>query len=593
MQATLTATEKLTKGGEFLIRPFTADETAIPEARTEEQNAIGDMCNTFIATEILPQVEALDAMKDPLLMPSLLDKAGALGLLGVSIPETYGGLGLDVSTAMLTTEILGSANSFSVAVLAHTGIGTLPIYYYGTPAQKAKYLPRLASGEWKASYCLTEPGAGSDARSGKTRAELTADGEHYVINGQKMWITNGGFADVFTVFAQVDGNKFTAFIIEKGTPGISMNEEEKKMGIKGSSTRQIFFTDVKVPIENLLGEIGKGHHVAFNILNIGRLKLSAACVGSCKRVIELSVRYATERQQFGQPIGEFGAIMHKMAEQAIRTYSCEAATYRAAHDIDRMEQQLLASGSSTDSALLAAAEEFASECAIMKVHGSEVLDYVCDEGVQIYGGYGFSAEYPMDRAYRDSRINRIYEGTNEINRMLSVSYLLKRAIDGKLDLFPAAMAVQQELLAGTETPLGTGEFAHEHRLAANLKKAVLMVAGAAAQKYTTAINKEQEILMSIADMLMETYVYESTLLRVEKLVQLHGADAAERQMDILRCLGLDAAARTDLAGRTAEGEMLKGLLGGLRKLTRTEPYNTVAARRRISQHLTEKQTYAF
>ncbi len=589
-----------TKGGQFLLQEYAGSDIFIPEEFNEEQNAIAQMCRDFVDHEVMPNVPALDDMKDPTLMPNLLKKAGEQGLLGVSIPQQYGGFGLDTNTAMRATEILGSAHSFSVALLAHTGIGTLPILYFGTEEQKAKYLPKLASGEWLACYCLTEPGSGSDALGAKSKAVLSKDGKEYLLNGQKMWITNGGFADILTVFAKIDGEQFTGFIVEKGYPGITMNEEEKKMGIKGSSTRQIFFTDVKVPANNLLGEVGKGHRIAFNILNIGRLKLGAATLGSSKLVITQSVKYAMERHQFGKAIASFGAIQTKLADMAIYAFSSESATYRATNDVNNMEMDLLAQGKSFEVALLTAAQEFAAECSIMKVHGSECLDFCVDEGVQIYGGYGFSAEYPMDRAYRDSRINRIYEGTNEINRMLSVSYLLGKTMKGELDLFSAAMAVQKEL---TSVPEFGGSddgkpFAAERAYVKNLKKAVLMVAGAAAQKYMQKLQDEQEILMSLADMLMDVYVSESTLLRVEKLVSMQGEAAVQEQIDIMRTLIVEAQDRVESYGKRAinamaEGDMLRMMLMGLKRFTKSEPYNTVAAKRRIAAKMLDKGGWCF
>jgi alkylation response protein AidB-like acyl-CoA dehydrogenase len=589
----------LTKGGEFLVKEYAPDAIFIPEEFSEEQRSIGQMCRDFVDHEVMPKVPALDDMKDPQLMPDLLRKAGEQGLLGASVPQEYGGFGLDLNTSMLTTEELGSAHSFSVALLAHTGIGTLPILYFGTPEQKAKYLPKLASGEWKAAYCLTEPGSGSDALGAKSKAVLSPDKKHYILNGQKMWITNGGFADVYTVFAKIDGEHFTGFIVERNYPGISMNEEEKKMGIKGSSTRQIFFNDVKVPVENVLGEIGKGHKIAFNILNIGRLKLSAATLGSSKRVITQAVKYANERNQFGKPIASFGAIQEKLAGMAIYAYSNESATYRATNDINNYEQKLLAEGKPYEVALLAAAQEFASECSVMKVHGSECLDFCVDEGVQIFGGYGFSAEYPMDRAYRDSRINRIYEGTNEINRMLSVSYLLGKTMKGELDLFSAAMAVQKELTSVPDFGSSDeGLMAAEKRYIRNLKKAILMVAGAAAQKYMQKLQDEQEILMAVADMLMDTYVAESTLLRTAKLVSLKGEAAAQGQIDMTRVLLAETQDRVNAAGKRAinamaDGDMQRIMLMGLKRFTKNDGYNTIAAKRRIAKQLIEKNAWCF
>ena len=405
------------KGGEFLIKDSRAEDLFIPEEMNEEHRMMADMANDFLDKEVTPYLDRIDAQEEGL-MQSILDKAGALGLLSVSLPEEYGGLGKDFTTGMLITEALGAGHSFSVAMAAHTGIGTLPILYYGTDAQKKKYLPKLATGEWKASYCLTEPGSGSDALAAKTKAILESDGKNYVLNGQKMWITNAGFADLFIVFAQIDGDKFTGFIVEKNAVGLSLGNEEHKMGIKGSSTRQVFFSDCKVPAENVLGEIGKGHLIAFNILNIGRAKLAAAALGAAKKVCSTSIAYALGREQFKIPIAKFGAIRYKLAEQAIRVFACESAMFRISDYIDEKEKALIAEGKNFSQALLGAAEEYAVECAMLKVYGSETLDYVVDEGVQIFGGYGYLKDFPIERIYRDARICQIYEGTSDIQRLV-------------------------------------------------------------------------------------------------------------------------------------------------------------------------------
>jgi hypothetical protein len=528
-----------------------------------------------------------------------MDTAGELGLLGIAVPEDYNGFGKDFITSMLITEKLGAGHSFAVAAAAHTGIGTLPILYFGNTDQKAKYLPKLATGEWKASYCLTEPGSGSDALAAKTKAMLSPDGKHYILNGQKMWITNAGFADLFIVFAQVDGDKFTGFIVEKTMPGLSLGEEEHKMGIKGSSTRQVFFTDCKVPVENLLGEVGKGHLIAFNILNIGRAKLAGAALGGCKCAATVSVNYANTREQFKLPIAKFGAIRHKLAEQAIRTYVLESALYRASFQIDDKEKELLAGGLEFAKALLGAAEQYAVECAILKVFGSEVLDYVVDEGVQIFGGYGYSSDYPMDRAYRDSRINRIFEGTNEINRMLILDMLLKRAMKGELDLMTPATEVQKELLAIPDFGAGdNAPFSVEKKTIANMKKAVLMVAGAAVQKFMMQLAKEQEIIMNIADMIIEIYTSESVLLRVERLTAIRGAEAVSAQNDILKTYLSDSVERLNTAGKNAinsfaEGDEHRMMLMGLKRFTKSTPFNAKEARRRIAKELIEANKYCF
>jgi alkylation response protein AidB-like acyl-CoA dehydrogenase len=592
------SSEHTIKGGEFLIRESNADSTFIPNEFTEEHKMMASMADEFLEAEVFPFLDKIDSMQDGL-MESILDKAGELGLLGITVPEKFGGFGKDFITSMLLTEKLGAGHSVAVAVAAHTGIGTLPILYFGNDEQKSKYLPKLASGEWKASYCLTEPGSGSDALAAKTKAILDADGKNYILNGQKMWITNAGFADLFIVFAQVDGDKFTGFIVEKGATGMSLGEEEHKMGIKGSSTRQVFFSDCKVPAENLLGEIGKGHHIAFNILNIGRAKLAGAALGGCKKATSLSVAYANEREQFKLPISKFGAIKHKLAEQAIKTYVMESSLYRVSFQIDQMEKELISQGKDFAHALLGAAEEYAVECAILKVLGSEVLDYVVDEGVQIYGGYGFSSDYPMDRAYRDSRINRIFEGTNEINRLLIVDMLLKRAMKGSIDLMTPAQNIQNELMeipdfGGTELSF----FEKAEKVVANMKKAVLMVAGTAVQKYMMELAKEQEIIMNISDMIIETYACESTLLRVKKLSNTKTEEELSVFKDIMQTWMYDSGDRIHIAGKNAinsisEGDESRMLLMGLKRFTKVEPFNSKEARRRIAKKLIGENKYPF
>ncbi len=586
------------KGGAFLINDSDYNANFIPEEFNEEHKLMAETAHSFLQQYVNPQLDKIDAMETGL-MSSLIDKAGELGLLGVAIPEQYGGFGKDFITSILMTEVLGAGHSFSVAMAAHTGIGTLPILYFGNDAQKEKYLSKLATGEWKGSYCLTEPGSGSDALAAKTKAVLSEDGKHYILNGQKMWITNAGFADVFTVFAQVDGDKFTGFIVEKSFDGISLGEEEHKMGIKGSSTRQVFFSDCKVPVENVLGEIGKGHLIAFNILNIGRAKLAAAALGGGKQVINQSVEYANTRMQFKLPIAKFGAIRHKLAEQAIRTFAVESAIYRVSDLIEAKEIELEQSGKNANSALLGAAEEYAVECAILKVAGSELLDFVVDEGVQIFGGYGFSADFPMDRSYRDSRINRIFEGTNEINRLLIVDMLLKRAMKGELDLMSPAMAIQKELMSipdfGAEDE---SLFSAEKKTLSQLKKSILMVAGTAVQKFMMSLAKEQEILMNIADMVIDVFVVESLLLRLQKLVLMKGENACRLELDILRVYISDVIDRVNINGRTAINSMCEGdeqrmLLMGVKRFTKPSLFNTKDARRRVATVLCEANRYCF
>lgn len=595
------AEKKAIKGGEFLIRETQASDIFTPEDFNEEQKMIRQQCEDFLAKEVWPKLDEIDSMKDPKLMPHILDKAGELGLLGTSVPQELGGFGMDFNTSMLVAEVLGAGHSVAVAVSAHTGIGTLPILYYGNDAQKQKYIPKLASGEWKAAYCLTEPDSGSDANSGKTKAVLSKDGKHYLITGQKMWITNGGFADIYIVFAKIDNDKnLTGFIVEKGFGGITMNEEEKKMGIKGSSTRQIFFNDCKVPVENMLSERENGFKIAVNILNIGRIKLGVAAIGGSKATLSKAVNYSKERKQFGVSLSTFGAIKHKIAESAVKIYASESAHYRASQNIDDAYNAFLASGLDSAKSRLKALEEFAIECAILKVHGSEVLDYVTDEGVQIYGGMGFSAEGPMDRAYRDARINRIFEGTNEINRLLTVDMILKRAMKGTLDVMGPAMAVQKELMGIPDFGASDGEglFVKEKKALANLKKAGLMAAGAAVQKFMMKLSDEQEVLMNLADMLIEGYVAESVLLRVEKLIGQRGEKACEIEKEMAIIYLHDAIEKAASAGKQAiyafaEGDELRLMLLGLKRFTKIDPYNLKQARRKVADYVIEKGKYPF
>ncbi len=594
-----TATTSKTKGGEFIIKETLANDIFIPEQWSEEQIMMKKTCDDFIDQEVLPILDRIDSQEEGL-MPSIMEKAGALGLLGVSVPEDLGGLGFDFVTSMLTTEALGAGYSTAVALSAHTGIGTLPILYYGTEEQKKKYIPKLATGEWKACYCLTEPSSGSDANSGKTTAKLTADGKHYILNGQKMWITNGGFADIFTVFAKIDDDKnLSAFIVEKTFGGISLNPEEHKMGIKGSSTRQVFFNDCKVPVENLLSERQNGFKIAVNILNIGRIKLAGAAIGGSKRATTQAIQYANERIQFERPISKYGAIRYKIAEQAIRIFASESATYRASQNVEDAIHELIAGGMDKAKATLKGIEQFAVEAAILKVHGSETLDYVADEGVQIYGGMGYSAEAPMDRIYRDSRINRIFEGTNEINRLLIVDMILKRAMKGELDLMGPAQKVASELVGIPE--FGEADdtlFAYEKKLIANFKKAVLLVAGGAVQKLMATLSKEQEIIMNIADMAIETYVAESTMLRVEKLVSMRGEEACKEQIAIMRSYINSACDKIWVDGKEAlnsfgEGDELRMMIMGLKRFTKQEPFNAKEARQTVAQKLITENKYCF
>jgi alkylation response protein AidB-like acyl-CoA dehydrogenase len=591
--------KKTITGGEFLITETTYQDVFIPEEFDEEQQMIAQTCRDFLTQEINPILDRIDTQEEGL-MPSLMDKAGDLGILGVSIPEEYGGFGKNFNTSMLVADVCGAGHSFAVALSAHTGIGTLPILYYGNAEQKARYIPKLGTGEWKASYCLTEPNSGSDANSGKTKAKLTEDGKHYVINGQKMWITNGGFADIFIVFAKIEDDKnLTAFIVEKDFGGITMNPEEHKMGIKGSSTRQVFFNDCHVPVENMLSDRENGFKIAVNILNIGRIKLSAAAIGGSREVLNQAINYSNERVQFERPISKYGAIRFKLAEMASKIYAVESANYRAGQNIDDAYDELVAGGMDAGKAKLKSTEQFAVECAILKVWGSEVLDYVTDEGVQIYGGMGFSADAPMDRAYRDARINRIFEGTNEINRLLTVDMMLKRAMKGELDLMTPATAVAAELMSipdfGEED---TTLFAAEKKIIQNLKKATLMVAGAAVQKLMMSLSKEQEILMNIADMASYVYIAESAMLRTEKLVSLKGEEACKGQIDMMKIYFVEAVDGTNKAGKEAlwafaEGDEQRMMLVGLRRFTKMEPFNVKQARQNVAQQIIEANKYIF
>lgn len=594
METTIT---KTIKGGEFLIRETHYHEIFTPEEFNEEQRNIADMCKNFLQSEILPKLKEIDKQEAGL-MVSLLDKAGKLGLLGTSIPEEYGGFSQDFVTNNLLAEIIGESHSFAVSFLAHTGIGTLPVLYFGNKQQKQKYIPDLCSGKKKASYALTEPGSGSDALAAKTKAILSKDKKHYVLNGQKIWITNAGFADLFVVFAQIDGDKFTGFIVEKNTDGFTIGEEEHKMGIKGSSTRQLFFSDCNVPVENVLGEIGKGHLIAFNILNFGRIKLCAAALGSAKRVINQSVQYANERIQFKVPISSFGAIQYKLAEQAIRIFACESALYRASRNIQDSIESFKSQGKSYEEAWMLGAKEFAIECAVLKVYGSEMLDYVVDEAVQIYGGYGYSAEFPVERAYRDSRINRIFEGTNEINRLLTVDMLLKRGLKGELNLMGPAKSIQKELMSIPDISTDDASlFSSQKKIVANMKKAILMCAGSAVQKFMQNLDKEQYILISISDMIIETYACESLMLRIEKLAAGKGESQCSIYLDIMNTYFIDALDRFSISGKNcinafAQGDEQRMMLIGLKRFTKTANYNTKDSRNRIAKKLVEENRYS-
>ncbi|MEM9338158.1 MAG: acyl-CoA dehydrogenase family protein [Bacteroidota bacterium] len=588
------------KGGEFLIRESKAEDIFIAEEFSEEQKMMASATQDFIDKEINPITDQIER-QDEGVMPGLLDKAGELGLLGVTIPEAYGGLGMSFNTGMLIADIMAAAGSFSTAYGAHTGIGTLPILYYGTEEQKAKYLPKLASGEWKACYCLTEPDAGSDANSGKTKAVLSEDGKHYVINGQKMWISNAGFADLLIVFAKIDDDKkLSAFIAERTYEGISMNDEERKLGIKGSSTRQVFFNDMKVPVENMLSERENGFKIAVNILNVGRIKLGSGCINGCKDLTSKATNYANERKQFGVSISSFGAIKQKLANMATKTFALESSAYRAGKEIEDLIEKLESDGLGHSEAKMKGVEQFAVECAILKILGSEVLDYCTDEGVQVYGGMGFSEEAPMARAYRDARIARIYEGTNEINRMLLVGMLLKKAMKGELNLLEPAMAVAKELtgIPSFETPDLSAPLAYEKEVIKNLKKTVLMAAGKAAETFGPKLDQEQEVLMNLADMVIEVYAAESTILRTEKLVDLYGEEGSKLYQNMARLYLYEAVRKIKNAGDEAvscfaTGDELKVLLMGMKRFTKMDPVNTKELRQSIADVMIEENKFPY
>ncbi|MBI2257490.1 MAG: acyl-CoA dehydrogenase family protein [Flavobacteriia bacterium] len=586
------------KGGGFIIHETFANDIFIPEEWNEEQQMISQVCEDFIEKEIIPVLDRIDAQEEGL-MQSLLDKAGELGLLGITVPVEYGGMENDFKTSLLATEHLGKGHSFSVAYGAHTGIGTLPLMYYGNERQKTKYLAKLVSGEWKAAYCLTEPDAGSDANSGKTKANLSDDGKHYIISGQKMWITNGGFADLLTVFAKIDDDEvLSAFLVERSFEGISFNPEEHKMGIKGSSTRQIFFNQVKVPVENLLSERKNGFKIALNILNIGRVKLGAGVLGGSKQTFQHSIQYSIEREQFGRSISKYGAIQQKIADQFIKIFVLESAVYRTGQAIDDKIIQNQKDGMDKNISTLKGIENFAIECAIIKVAGSECLDFVVDEAVQIYGGMGYSSESPVERSYRDSRINRIFEGTNEINRLLIVDMLLKKGLKGELDLMSVAKSIQTELMSIPEFGESNDEFLiAEKKTLLQLKKIVWMITGSVVQKLMQTLSKEQEILLSISDCLINIYQAESALLRVEKL-----HDKQDMQNDIRFLLAqtylydsvdfIHKKAK-DVILSFAEGDEASMLLMGLKRFAKYKNINPKENRKLIAKFALEKGKYIF
>ncbi|GAC1701365.1 MAG: acyl-CoA dehydrogenase FadE [Candidatus Acidiferrum sp.] len=595
--ATSLVNKSAAKGGSFLLESPSPADVFTPADLTDDQKLIGQTAEEFVMQEVVPQIKDLEEKK-PGLMPALIKKAGELGLLGAGVPEQYGGAGLDKISTTVLTEKLSVYGSFAVTHGAHTGIGTLPIVYFGTEEQKKKYLPKLSTGEWIGAYCLSEPQAGSDAQNSLTRAELSSDGSHYLLNGQKMWITNGGFADIYIVFAKVGGEKFSAFIVERNFPGLKPGNEEHKMGIHGSSTTPVFLENCKVPKENLLHEIGRGHIVAFNILNAGRFTLGASAVGASKHVLVAASKYARERKAFGKSIGDFGLMKEKLADMAIQLFAVESMVYRSAGN---MEAAMTATGEGDGKiqSTMKVLEEYAIESSIAKVYGSEMVDFMVDEAVQIFGGYGFHEDYPVCRAYRDSRVNRIFEGTNEINRMLIIQMLMKRAMAGQLALIPAAMKLADEILAGPaleETPEGV--LAGESRVVANTKKIFLQAAGGAVQRFREKLADEQELVAALSNIVMEIYAMESCLLRAQKAAAAKGPAASETMLDAARVFLDGAAERAESEAKRAlaavhEGDMLTTQMAVLKRFAKRPPLNTIALRRRVAAAVQAQDRYPF
>jgi len=594
MATTTTVSQSLNRGGAFLVASTLPEEVFTPADLNDDQRLLGKTVEEFVAKEIVPNIPELEKHKEGL-MPQMVRKAGEIGLLGVGIPEAYGGAALDKVSMTIVSEKLSAYAAFVVAFGADTGIGTIPIVYFGTEAQKQKYLPKIATGEWLSCYALSEPQAGSDALAARTRAVLSPDGKSWILNGQKMWISSGGFSDVFVVFAKVDGDKFSCFIVERGTPGFSIGAEENKMGIRGSSTVPLFFENAAIPKENLLHEIGRGHIVAFNTLNAGRFSLGASCVGGAKQILAIASKYSKERTAFGKSICEFGLIKAKLGEMAVRTYALESMIYRTAGTI---EAAVSTEGKDKVQQAMQVLEEYAIESSISKVVGSETLDYCVDEAVQIFGGYGFHEDYPVARAYRDSRINRIFEGTNEINRLVIIQMLMKRAMAGTLPLIPAAMNLGEELLAGPsfeEAP--TGAFAEEERVLAHAKKIFLLAAGAAVQKFRDRLTNEQEIVGSLANIVMDVYAIESSLRRAQKATASNGQGAA-LMADAASAFAYDAMDRIEKEARTAlaatvEGDMLVTQLAALRRFAKHAPVDTIIVRRRLAEAVLAQDRYPF
>jgi alkylation response protein AidB-like acyl-CoA dehydrogenase len=585
------------RGGSFLIEERTAQEVFTPEDFSDEHRQIAKTAAEFVDQEVVPVAEEIEA-KNFGVTRALLRKAGELGLLGVDVPEAYGGLGMDKISSAVIAENISKLGSFSVAFSAHTGIGTLPIVWYGTEAQKRKYLPKLATGEWIAAYALSESSSGSDALNCRARATLSADGGQWILNGEKMWISNSGFADLFTIFAKIDGEKFSAFLVERGTPGLSIGAEEHKLGIRGSSTCPVILSDCAIPAGNLLGEAGKGHHIAFNILNIGRFKLAAACVGGARHSLQDAVRYAKERKAFGKAICEFGLIQEKLAESAAGIYAGESMVYRTIGMIEGALAGLDAEAEGASREIQKRIEEYAVECSILKVWASEMLDMVVDHAVQIYGGYGYVEEYPAERAYRDSRINRIFEGTNEINRLIITGFLMKRAVAGQLPLLAAMRRVMDEVMAPAPAPAArVGPLAAEREMLGQARKVALFAAGAASQKYMQGLADQQEIMGALADSIMEVFALESCLLRAEKIVAARGEAAARQAIALTRYYAAKAAETIQARARrviaaVAEGDMLRTQMAILRRLGKYEPADTIAIGRQIAGQVIANGRYA-
>jgi alkylation response protein AidB-like acyl-CoA dehydrogenase len=596
--ATISAVPKVKiSGGSFLLEERNPSEVFTPEDFNEQHQLIAQTAEEFAANEIVPNTEKIEH-KDFSVTRDLLKKAGELGLSSVEIPEAYGGLEMDKVTAAIIADRIAKYAGFATSWGGHTGIGTLPIVYFGTEEQKKKYLPRLAAGEIVGAYALSEASSGSDALNCRARATLSSDGKHYILNGEKMWITNAGFADLFTVFAKVDGEKFTAFLVERTFPGFSIGAEEHKMGIRGSSTCPIILNDCKVPVENLLGEVGKGHIIAFNILNVGRFKLGAMCVGGARVSLENAVGYAKQRKAFNKVIADFGLVREKIANMATLVYVGESLVYRTVGMMDTLLSEVDKSGPDALKEARKAIEEYAVECSIIKVWGSEMVDYVVDETVQIYGGYGFVEEYPAERAYRDARINRIFEGTNEINRLIITGFLLKRAMSNQLPLMPAIKKLMDEVLSGPSMGEDAeGPLAEERKLVSQAKKLGLFAAGSATQKYMQAIQDQQEIMGAIADIVTEVYAMESALLRAQKIIEQKGEAAAALPIAMTRVYLTQAMDKIESAARkiiaaVAEGDMMRTQLAILRRLAKYEPFNTIQLRQQIAQKMIERGKYA-